>query len=254
MSRVTALALALGLIAGGALAADSLGDPFEGTKLGNPNWQWEFEPASWDLGETTPGWLTMEGDVSRNLWAAYTTSHLYQEHNGDFDIETHMITHYVSSSVVAGIVAYSPTTQDHNGRDGEWVTIKLWGRGAGNGDNAVIQYQAREFDGGEGFVGTVPGFQEPHETDIDLHIRMKREGTVFTAWYKRDIGDAWLDIGVTDQALEDPLRVGIFNGVADAAGEITTAYEYVIDNLTPFAVEPGGKLPLTWAGLKGSTE
>ena len=60
--------------------------------------------------------------------------------------------------------------------------------------------------------------------------------------------------GVNDQALEDPLRVGIFNGVADAAGEITTAYEHVIDSLTPFAVEPGGKLPLTWASLKGTAE
>ena len=195
----------------------------------------------------------MEGDTSRNLWADYTTSHLYQEHTGDFDIETHMITHYVSSSVVAGIVAYSPTTQDHNGREGEWVAIKLWGRGGADND-PVIQYQAREFDAGEGFVGTVPGFQEPHETDIDLFIRMKRENTVFTAWYKRKAGDAWLDIGETDQALEDPLRVGIFNGVADAAGEITTRYEYVQDNLAPFAVSPGGKLPLTWAGLRGSRE
>jgi hypothetical protein len=250
-----AIAAAFAVAAGGASAADTLADPFDGGSFGNANWQWELEPADWDLGDTTPGWLTMVGDTNRNLWAAYSTGHLYQEHSGDFDIETHMITHYVSSSVVAGLMAYSPTSQDHNGRDGEWVTIKLWGRGAGENDNAVIQYQAREFDGaGEGFVATVPGFQEPHETDIDLFLRLKREASTFTAWYKRADGDAWIDIGATDQDLEDPLRVGIYNGVADAAGEITTRYEYVIDSLVPFAVEPGGKLPLTWSQLKGAAE
>jgi len=254
VARLTAWAMMLVVAAASAFAADTLGDPFDGGDLGNPNWAWEQEPASWDMGDTTPGWLTMEGDVNRNLWGAYTTSHLYQEHSGDFDIETHMITHYVSSSVVAGVMAYSPTTADHAGRDGEWVTIKLWGRGAGEGDNAVIQYQAREFDGGEGFTGTVGGFNEPHETDIELFLRFKREGITFTAWYKQAEGDGWLDIGTTDQDLADPLRVGIYNGVADAAGEITTRFEYVTDALVPFAVEPGGKLPLTWAELKGSVE
>ncbi|MEO2004505.1 MAG: hypothetical protein ABGY41_10425 [Candidatus Poribacteria bacterium] len=254
MHRVMVAALAFGVVCGAAGAADeSLADPFDGGSLANENWQWEFEPADWDVGDTTPGWLTMVGEPNRNLWAGYTTSHLYQEHSGDFDIETHMITHYVSSSVVAGIVAYSPTTQDHAGRDGEWVAIKLWGRGGGDND-AVIQYQAREFDAGEGFVGTVPGFLEPHDTDIDLYIRLQREGATFTAWYKRADGDPWLDIGATDQDLEDPLRVGLFNGVADAAGEITTRYEYVVDSLVPFAVEPGGKLPLTWSQLKGAAE
>ncbi|GIX07051.1 MAG: hypothetical protein KatS3mg115_1454 [Candidatus Poribacteria bacterium] len=107
-------------LAAGIAWSQSLGDPFDGERFQNPNWEWENEPAQWDVGKTKPGWLHIVADPNRNLWQAYTTSHLYQEHSGDFDVATHLIAEYAANSIVAGLVAYSPTTQDHQGRDGQW--------------------------------------------------------------------------------------------------------------------------------------
>lgn len=76
-------------------AADSLGDPFDGNTLKNPNWKWKtsneegVEPKTWDMGKAKAGWLHIKGELNRNLWPSDTTNRLYQEHEGDFDIETH---------------------------------------------------------------------------------------------------------------------------------------------------------------------
>ena len=54
-------AMLFGTIA--AEAADSLGDPFDGNALKNPNWKWKtsreegVEPEEWDIGKTKAGWL-----------------------------------------------------------------------------------------------------------------------------------------------------------------------------------------------------
>ena len=69
---------------------------------------------------------------------------------------------YEDACVVAGgLLPTRRQRRNRQGRDGEWVTIKLWGRGPANGNNAVIQYQKRQFDGGEGLAGTVPQFPRP---------------------------------------------------------------------------------------------
>ena len=61
-----------------------------------------------------------------------------------------------------GVVAYSPTTEDRQGREGEWVTIKLWG----SRSRAKQQCRHSISETGnsmavEGLVGVVPGFQDP---------------------------------------------------------------------------------------------
>ena len=167
-------------------AVDSLGDPFDGNALKNPNWKWKtsdeegVEPKAWDMGKTKAGWLHIKGELNRNLWPSDTTNRLYQEHEGDFDIETHLFMDYEDACVVAGVVAYSPTTKDHQGREGEWVTIKLWGRGPAQNNNAVIQYQKRQFDGGEGLVGVVPGFPRSGREDGSLHAPPTRERHLYS--------------------------------------------------------------------------
>ena len=90
-------------------AADSLGDPFDGNALKNPNWKWKtskeegVEPKEWDMGKTKAGWLHIKGELNRNLWPDDTTNRLYQEHEGDFDIETHLFMDYEDACVVAGV-------------------------------------------------------------------------------------------------------------------------------------------------------
>ena len=249
---IAGIAMLFGTIA--AEAADSLGDPFDGNALKNPNWKWKtsreagVEPEEWDLGKTKAGWLHITGERNRNLWPDDTTNRLYQEHEGDFDIETHLYMDYEDACVVAGVVAFSPTTKDHQGRDGEWVTIKLWGR-AGNDNNAVIQYQKRQFDNGEGLVGVVPGFLDP-AGEMDLYMRLRREGDNFTAWWKRKANDNWTDIGETEQKFDEPLEVGIYVGICDSKGKQIAQFEYFEDLLVPFDVSPRAKLPVAWGDLK----
>ena len=89
-------------------AAESLGDPFEGNAFKNPNWKWSNEPKKWDLGKTKEGWLTIAGENNRNLWGDDQSNRLYQEHSGDFHVETHLIHDYRDGSTVQGIVALSP--------------------------------------------------------------------------------------------------------------------------------------------------
>ena len=242
------------MAAAGAAVAASLGESFNTPGRFDNNWEWENEPAVWDISETKPGWLHIKGDGNRNLWNGYTTSHLYLVHEGDFDVETRVILNYQPASVVTGLVAYSPTTNDGQGRAGEWVTIKYWGRGGGT-NNAIIQYQRREnHDGAAGFVGEVPGFRELPNKDAELFLRFERDGDMFSAWYKQTDEADWIKISTATQPLNDPLRFGIYAGVADAAGEMVAQYDYLKDNLTPFDVSPEGNLPLAWASLKQSAD
>lgn len=234
-----------------AEGADSLGDPFDGKSLQNKNWKWKasdaegVKPKEWDVGETKEGWLHITGEVNRNLWPSDTTNRLYQEHEGDFDVETHVYMDYEGGCVVSGLTAYSATTKDRQNRDGEWVTIKFWGRQ----NDAIIQWQKRQFDGGEGLRGHVPGFQDP-AGEMDIYMRLSREGNLFNAWWKRESGDDWIHIGETEQEFNKPLEVGIYAGICGGAGKLTAQYEYFKDNLTPFDVSPRAKLPVAWGDLK----
>jgi len=107
---------------GHALAAASLGDPFDGTKSQNTNWKWQNEPAKWDIGKTNQGWLHIDAANNQNLWDVDTVAKLYQEVSLDkFDVETHLVMDYKgTSSLVAGLVAKGP-------KEGNWVTLKFWG-------------------------------------------------------------------------------------------------------------------------------
>ena len=135
-------------------AADSLGDPFDGNSLRNPNWEWSNEPKKWDISKTKDGWLTIAGEHNRNLWGEDLSNRLFQKHSGDFHIETNLIHDYKDVSTVQGIIALSKTAKDANGRTPDWVTLKLWGRGTDNGNTAVLQYQARERENEPGLIGT----------------------------------------------------------------------------------------------------
>lgn len=233
-------------------AADSIGDPFDGNSLQNKNWKWKasgeegVEPNEWDVGNTKEGWLHITGEVNRNLWPSDTTNRLYQEHEGDFDVETHVYMDYEGGCVVSGLAAYSPTTKDRQNRDGEWVTIKFWGRQ----NDAIIQWQKRQFDGaGEGLRGQVPGFQDP-AGEMDIYMRLSREGNTFNAWWKREANEDWIHIGETEQEFNEPLEVGIYAGICGGSGMLTAQYEYFADNLIPSDISPREKLPVAWGELK----
>ena len=223
---------------GGVDAAKSFGDPFDGAKLQNPDWEWRNEPPNWDVGKTREGHLYIDCEPNRNLWAGDASHFLYQETETDmFDVETHFRAKWDTTSGVNGLLVKSPG-------DNNWVTIKFWGRDAG--PRGHIQYQTRQ----KGMGPPDIQWRFGDWGDIELSLRLKKEGDTYTAWYKAEGDKDWVDIGQADFKLTPPLQLGVYAGVAAAAGNLEVEYEYFQDNMNPFNVEPGGKATTTWGALK----
>ena len=153
---------------------DNFDDSFEGTALQNPNWQWQNEPANWDVGETREGFLHIESETNRNLWASDATHFLYQETDADtFDVETHFFARWDTASGVNGLVVKSPA-------DNNWVTLKFWSRDAGA--KGQIQYQTKQNENGSGLTSNA-GFT-PTFGNTELFFRLRKQGNTYTGWYK----------------------------------------------------------------------
>ncbi len=226
------------LFAGVAAAADSFGDPFEGGDLKNPNWEWQNEPPKWDVGKTRADFLYIDSEPNRNLWATDASHFLYQETDTDmFDVETHFFARWDTSSGVNGLVVKSPS-------DDNWVTIKFWSRDAAA--KGHIQYQTKQAGMGP------PDIQWRFGDwgDIEMSLRLKKDGNTYTAWYKAAEDKDWMDIGEGEFELTPPLWLGIYAGVAAGTGSLEVEYEYFRDNLNPFPVEPSGKATTIWGALK----
>ena len=234
------LCLLMFLFGGVAVAQDSFGDPFEKGKLQNPNWEWQNEPPKWDVGDTRENFLFIDSEPNRNLWANDMSHFLYQETDTDiFDVETHFFARWDTSSGVNGLVVKSP-------KDDNWVTIKFWSRDAAA--KGQIQYQTKQNEGGGGLTGNA-GFT-PEFGETELFLRLAKDADEYSAWYKTEEKDDWIEIGVTEFELTPPLWLGVYAGVAAGAGSLEVDYEYFNDNLNPFPVEPGGKATTTWAAVK----
>ena len=192
-------------------------DPFEGTALQNPNWQWQNEPTHWDVGETREHFLHIEGETHRDLWATDASHLLYQETDTEaFDVETHFFTQWNTFSGVNGLVVKSPA-------DNDWVTLKLWARDPGA--RGHIQYQARE----RGLAGEPvwrPGIGE-----TELFFRLRKDANTYTGWYKTREADPWIKIGAAHVVLTPPLYLGIYAGIAAPTGTLTVDYAYFRNTL-----------------------
>ena len=239
-SMIVCLFTAMSLWVQNVEAADSFGDPFEGDKLQNSNWEWQNEPPTWDVGKTREGFLYIDSEPNRNVWASDASHFLYQETETDmFDVETNFFSRWTTTSGVNGLLVKSPG-------DDNWVTIKFFSQAAGQ--NAVIQFQSKGAGMGP---ADVPWKQEFGEfRDIELSLRLKKEGDTYTAWYKTAEDTDWVSIGQGSFALTPPLQLGIYAGVAAADGTLEVEYEYFKDNMNPFPVEPGGKVTTTWGAVK----
>ena len=241
--RVLAGALVLGFAAH-AHAVNS--DDFSGADLDS---MWKvMNPDKADIA-VADGKLKFETKNNANVWANLDATFVYQETDGDFDVSANFLFDYGNASVVAGLIAYSPTTKDHANRDGQWVTLKLWGRV----NDAIIQYQRREnHDGGLGYLGEAPGYKPP-AGEIPIAMRMTRTGNEYRSWYKNEGEGDWIPVGGTvDSALANPVRIGLYAGIADAAGgNLTVWYDDFIEASSPVAsVDPNGKAAAVWGELK----
>ncbi len=216
---------------------------------------WQVKDSDKSPWELKDGVLVAEAGFDQNVWASDTSTRFYQITDQDqFDIETSMTVDYGDACTVAGIIVYSATTKDHQDRDGQWVTLKLWGRGAAQGNNAVLQYQRRENDSAElGYVGTQPDYN-PAQGVIPLELRVTRDGDEYTSWFKPDAEGDWVSVGQVTNELAEPLEVGLYVGIcegASEAGRMTVTFDYFREASSPAtAVDPRNRLAVTWGELK----
>lgn len=244
------LLLAIGCV--NTLFAQTLmSDEFDGTgQTLKSFWQVkDSEKSPWELKD---GLLVAEAGFDQNLWGDDTTTRFYQITDQDeFDIETSMVVDYADACTVAGIVVYSATTKDSQDRDGEWVTLKLWGRGAAQNNNAVLQYQRRQNDAAP-YVGTQADYN-PEQGVIPIELRIKREGDEYESWFKPNAEGDWVSVSKVTNALQEPLEVGVYVGICEGEGpgRMTVTFDYFREASSPATpVDPRDRLAVTWGELK----
>ena len=251
---VAILILSVGLIPG-VFAQTLMSDEFTGTGQNLQSF-WQIKDGDKSPWELKDGLLVAEAGFDQNLWGSDTSTRFYQVTDQDqFDIETSMVVDYGDACTVAGIVVYSAATKDHQNRDGQWVTLKLWGRGAAQNNNAVLQYQRRENDSADlGYVGTQPDYM-PDQGVIPLELRVKRDGDEYESWFKPNAEGDWVSVSKVTNELEEPLEVGIYVGICEGetdAGRMTVTFDYFREASSPATpVDPRGRLAVTWGELKG---
>lgn len=244
------LLLAVGCV-NGVFAQTLMSDEFDGTgQTLKSFWQVkDSEKSPWELKD---GLLVAEAGFDQNLWGDDTTTRFYQITDQDeFDIETSMVVDYADACTVAGIVVYSATTKDTQDRDGEWVTLKLWGRGAAQNNNAVLQYQRRQNDAAP-YVGTQADYN-PEQGVIPIELRIKREGDEYESWFKPNAEGDWVSVSKVTNALQEPLEVGVYVGICEGEGpgKMTVTFDYFREASSPATpVDPRDRLAVTWGELK----
>ena len=133
------------------------------------------------------------------------------------------------------------------------MTLKLWGRGAAQNNNAVLQYQRRQNDAAP-YVGTQPDYN-PDQGVIPLELRIKRDGDEYESWFKPNAEGDWVSVSQVTNELEEPLEVGIYVGICEgesAAGKMTVTFDYFREASSPATpVDPRDRLAVTWGELKG---
>ncbi len=242
--------LAVGL-ANNVFAQMLMSDEFDGSGQELQSF-WQVNNSDKSPWELKDGLLVTEAGFDQNLWGDDTTTRFYQMTNQkQFDIETSMVVDYADACTVAGIVAYSATTKDSQDRDGEWVTLKLWGRGAEQNNNAVLQYQRRQNDEAP-YVGTQADYN-PEQGVIPIEMRLKRDGDEYESWFKPDAQGDWVSVSKVTNALQEPLEVGIYVGICEgeSAGKMTVTFDYFREASSPVTpVDARDRLAITWGALK----
>ena len=249
---IAILLLSVGLISG-VFAQNLMSDEFTGTGQSLQAF-WEVKDGDKSPWELKDGLLVAEAGFDQNLWGDDTSTRFYQITDQDqFDIETSMVVDYADACTVAGIVVYSASTKDHQDRDGQWVTLKLWGRGAAQGNNAVLQYQRRQHDAAP-YVGTQVDYN-PDQGVIPIELRVKRDGDEYESWFKPNAEGDWVSVSTVTNELEEPLEVGIYVGICEGqsdAGRMTVTFDYFREASSPATpVDPRDRLAVTWGELKG---
>ncbi|MDQ1318682.1 MAG: hypothetical protein QG588_2344 [Candidatus Poribacteria bacterium] len=123
----------------------------------------------------------------------------------------------------------------------------------GGGGGCEITWRTTKGGVSEEFLDVAPGAWK----DDECWLKLTREGDEFHGYISKD-GKDWKDLKSTKVKMSDPILVGLAVCGMDQPGK------GVYDNFTitqngrtifpGFAVEPVGKLPLTWGSIKNITD
>jgi len=247
--RIVVLFIALSIV--DPLFAKLQSDDFNGSKLGAI---WKIDNPKKAKWEVNNGNLKVVGGLNANVWAGADAAFYYQETDQkSFDVETTVVVDYAKGSTVTGILILSETTKDSQGRKPEWITLKLWGRGGGD-NNAVLQYQRRENDNLKGLVGEQPDYKPPAGI-IPISLRVKRDGNTYESWFKPSAKGDWVLVSKVNYVLNDPLKVGIYAGIAEGAAadgrKLTAEFDYFHEaSSKSTSVNPKNRLAIKWGEIK----
>ena len=219
-------------------------DEFDGTDQGLQTF-WYVQNGDQSPHTLKDGYLVVEGAFNQNLWIIDNSTRFYQVTSQEqFTVETSMIFDHKDVCSIAGLVIKSATTKDTQGRDGEWVLLKMWGTGVVDQDGntwgfregkpffgpgplpvqtAFLQFQHRARE----IIFKHPDYN-PNQGNIPVQMRLERDGDNYEAWFKPSMAGEWVSVGKTTVALQGPLQVGLYIGICqpEAPGHLTVSFDY----------------------------
>ncbi len=188
-------------------------------------------------------------DVSGGVWTIEAGGHdiwdaaddfrfIYQEVSGNFEISFEA----VSLVAINDWSKVGPMARQSNAADSQYI-FTLTRALDGNKYFQERMTTAGGASGNGGELADAGGFP--------VWLMLSRLGDDFSGSWSPD-GNSWEALGTTTLALTDPLLVGVAV-TSHTTGTLTTA---VVDNLIATfdstAVEPVGKLSVTWAEIKAN--
>jgi len=192
----------------------ALTEEFEDAGLSS-RWSWTNDPSRgpghWDVNETLPGWLYVEGEGNRFLSDTDVgANYLHEDVTGPFETRTHLSTNFTTSTMGAGLLILD---DDYN-----WFAVTLMGTGS----SAVLAVFATE----AGLTSQVADV--PWENQNSVHFRVHFNGSTALVYYGSD-GAEWT--GLISHDFQLPLMTRLQLGMCVFSGGTASspvaAFEYL---------------------------
>jgi regulation of enolase protein 1 (concanavalin A-like superfamily) len=180
-------------------------DDFNGTSL-DPKWSWCNSPASFDVGNVTPGHLRMVARRGTNFSGTTDSGAIiYQNISGDCSIETRLSASPQTNYEKAGIMI----RQDGS----NWVALKYQAE-----DGAQVELSSK-------VGGSIVDRQLNATTANPVWLRLVRVSSSFTTYYSTN-GVSWILQWTGSVIQNDTLMVGLLIADGGANTDFTADFDY----------------------------
>jgi regulation of enolase protein 1 (concanavalin A-like superfamily) len=202
-------------------------DEFDGSFL-DPKWSWFNPPASFDVGNTTPGWIHIVSQNDTNFGPSATNGTvLYQNMSGNISLETKLSATPANGVEKTGLILYNS--------DSNWMALKYQVDGGGPYVEVGVQ--------------TPTGFGNLLWTAVTadpIWLRLVKDGLTLTTYYSSD-GVNWTEQFNYTQEFTDPYMAGLLVSDGYALTDFAVDFDYFrfsYPNRVPEILSP--LLPVTF--------